>query len=355
MLPIRIKGEGLFKGSIVFDECPEGQTHELNAQTILYLLQMYNKMGLKAIWAGNTAYSKFLVTVGIILLSAVFFTLVSTLFCSVVFGVGLDDLPTLVNDLSNPKAIAVLKVVQTITAIGTFIIPPFVLAYLFSQEPTRFLSVHKRVNFQSAVWVILLLIVAVPFINYLGELNSQMRLPGFLKSVEDWMRESEDKTALLTKSFLEMPRLGDMLFNLFMIALIPAIGEELLFRGLVQRIFSDWSKNVHVGVWMAAFLFSAMHMQFYGFIPRFLLGGLLGYLLVWSGSLWLPVLAHFINNASAVIFTYLFQHKLSTLDADTVGTTEGDAVGVVLSGLITVGLLVLIYRTESRNRLLSGE
>ncbi|MBL0136971.1 MAG: CPBP family intramembrane metalloprotease [Bacteroidetes bacterium] len=312
-------------------------------------------MSFKAIWANNTYYSKFLISVGIILLSAVFFTLVSTLLCSAIYGISMAEMQTLLGNLSDPRAISILKLVQTVSAIGTFVVPPFIIAYLIDAEPTRFLGVNKSASLPSAFMVIVCLMISVPLINFLGELNGTMHLPGFLKSVEDWMRESEDRAAELTKAFLAMPSLSDMFFNLFMVALIPAFGEELLFRGIVQKIFTGWAKNVHVGVWMAAFLFSAMHMQFYGFVPRLLLGAMLGYLFVWSGSLWLSVLAHFVNNASAIIFTYLYQQQMSTIDVDAVGTREGEVMSVLISTLLTAALLFLIYRTETKKRLLSAD
>lgn len=312
-------------------------------------------MSFKAIWANNSPYSKFLISVGIILLCAVFSTLVSTLLSSAIYQVNFAELQTLLNNLEDPRAIAILKLVQTISAIGTFVVPPFLIAYLIDPEPLTFLGVNKVANIRSIVMVVLVVMAAVPVINLLGELNSSMHLPGFLKAVEDWMRDSEDRAAGLTKAFLEMPDATTMLFNLFMVALIPAIGEELLFRGIVQRIFSSWSKNIHVGVWMAAFLFSAMHMQFYGFIPRLLLGAMLGYLFVWSGSLWLSITAHFVNNAAAIIFTFLFQHRVSSIDVDTVGTKEGDVLSVLISLALTISLLYVIYKSESQKRLLSGE
>lgn len=312
-------------------------------------------MSFKAIWANNSPYSKFLISVGIILLCAVFSTLVSTLLSSAIYQVNFAELQTLLNNLEDPRAIAILKLVQTISAIGTFVVPPFLIAYLIDPEPLTFLGVNKVANIRSIVMVVFVVMAAVPVINLLGELNSSMHLPGFLKAVEDWMRDSEDRAAGLTKAFLEMPDATTMLFNLFMVALIPAIGEELLFRGIVQRIFSSWSKNIHVGVWMAAFLFSAMHMQFYGFIPRLLLGAMLGYLFVWSGSLWLSITAHFVNNAAAIIFTFLFQHRVSSIDVDTVGTKEGDVLSVLISLALTISLLYMIYKSESQKRLLSGE
>ncbi|MCX6290697.1 MAG: CPBP family intramembrane metalloprotease [Bacteroidetes bacterium] len=302
-------------------------------------------MSLKAIWAGNTAYSKFLLSVGIILMSAVIFTLLSAVLASGIYGVSMLELQSLLNNFSDPRAISILKFLQTVSTIGTFIIPAFLIAFLFNEKPLNYLSLSGRVSSFSIILVVLALIAALPLINYLGELNSRMSLPSFLSGMEKWMKESEDKAAELTKNFLEMHSTSDLLFNIFMIALLPALGEELLFRGIIQRIFSEWSKNIHIGVWTSAVLFSTMHMQFYGFIPRMLLGALLGYLLVWSGSLWLPIIAHFVNNASAVLFTYLFNEKIISVDPDKIGM-EGEQASVLISVILFATLLWLIYKKE---------
>jgi len=304
---------------------------------------------IKAIWAGNTPYSKFLISVGIILVSAVFFTILSTLLATVFYGVSFAQLQLLMSEPSQPVTLSILKLVQTLSAIGTFIVPPFILAWLFSNRPMNFLSLDRKPDNFSLLLVLVVMIISTPLVNFLGELNSHLHLPGFLKGVEDWMRESEDKAAQLTEAFLDMKSPGDLFFNLFMIALLPAVGEELVFRGLVQKIFQQWSKNVHVAVWTTAFLFSAMHMQFYGFLPRMILGGMLGYMLVWSGSLWLPIVAHFINNAAAVIFTYLFQHEISGVDPDKIGT-ESDFTSLAASLVITVFLFSLLYRRRKLER-----
>ena len=140
----------------------------------------------------------------------------------------------------------------------------------------------------------------------------------------------------------------DLFINLIMIGLIPAIGEELVFRGVVQKIFSQWSKNVHIGIWSAAFLFSAMHMQFYGFLPRMMLGGLLGYLYVWSGSLWLPIIGHFVNNAGAVLMSYFFQRGDLKLDPDKIGA-ENDFGSLIASLVLGSVIIFFIYKNERLN------
>lgn len=303
---------------------------------------------MKAIWQKNTPYSQFLISVGVILLSAVLFTVISMVVGTAVYGLRMSELEGILGNMNDPDALPIFKMIQTLSAIGTFVIPPFVIAYLFSMRPMEYLSLDKSSKAPTYVLIVAAVLVITPLINFLGEVNSHMHLPGFLKSVEDWMKASEEKMALLTEMFLKMDNTTDLIINLFMIALIPAIGEELLFRGVVQRIFGTWSKNVHIGVWTAAFLFSAMHMQFYGFIPRFLLGGLLGYLLVWSGNLWLPITAHFVNNAGAVIFAYLFQHGHIAMDPDKIGV-ESDFGSVAISLALGVILFWLIWKRESTN------
>jgi uncharacterized protein len=302
---------------------------------------------IKAIWAGNSPYSKFLITVGIILLCAVLFTLLSTMTVMATYGINMMEMQNLLSDPETPMSISILKIVQTFSAIGTFLIPPFILAYLFDGRPSSYLSLDKKSSVTSFVIVTIAMLAATPFINFLGEINSHMHLPGFMRGVEEWMKEAEDKAALLTKAFLKMDSFGDFIFNMLMIALIPAVGEELVFRGIVQKLFHQLAKNIHVGVWVAAILFSAMHMQFYGFLPRMVLGVMLGYMLVWSGNLWLPILGHFVNNAGAVIFIYLFQHGYSSIDPDKIGT-ESDFASVAFSIVVTAGLLIMLYKRNEK-------
>ena len=303
-------------------------------------------MPLKSIWAQNTPYSKFLLGVGVILISAVAFTLLSTVVVTGLYGIPMYQLENMLQDVKNPLTLQVLKVIQTGSTIGTFIVPAWVLAYLFHGDPKEYLQLRKLAPATSLLWVGLGMLTAVPLINLLGDLNSKMHLPSFLAPVEQWMRDSEDKAAVLTKAFLDMPDPGALLFNLFMIALLPAIGEEWLFRGVVQRLFSEWSGKKQVGIWAAALLFSAMHLQFYGFVPRLLLGALLGYLLLWSGSIWLPMLAHFLNNAAAVIAAYLYQHQLINANPDTLGLGPEQFMVLLASIVLTALFFVLGKRND---------
>ncbi|MNY28869.1 CAAX amino terminal protease self- immunity [compost metagenome] len=169
-----------------------------------------------------------------------------------------------------------------------------------------------------------------------------MDFPDFLNRVEEWMRMKEDQMAGLTKAFLKMDTVRQLIFNLFMIAVLPAMGEELLFRGVLQKLLIDSSRNHHAGIWIAAIIFSALHFQFYGFLPRMFLGVLFGYLFYWSGNIWLPIIAHFINNSTVVVVSYLFQHKFINFDIDKASKVSIEAY--VACFAISVLLVVTFYR-----------
>ena len=121
----------------------------------------------------------------------------------------------------------------------------------------------------------------------------------------------------------------------------------MLFRsGVIQKQLTRFFRNHHAGIWVAAILFSALHMQFYGFIPRMFLGVLFGYLLVWTGSIWMPITAHFVNNASAVLFYYLFSNDLVNKELETIGAAESDMYYVIASMAGMFIFLFLIYRYQ---------
>lgn len=122
------------------------------------------------------------------------------------------------------------------------------------------------------------------------------------------------------------------------IAIIPGIGEELLFRGVLQNSLHRVTKNKHIAIWVAAFLFSAIHIQFYGLVPRMMLGAVFGYLYVWSGNLWYPMIAHATNNGLAVIIAYASQSSESEFDID-----EAESVPLVLKMIGAIVFLVMIY------------
>ena len=249
-------------------------------------------------------------------------------------------------DYSN---LATIRTAQFIESAFIFILPPLFIALLFNARPFHWLGMDRKVSVRQILWIIVLMVVVVPFINLVTSLNQQITLPSALKSVEDAMKLAEQSAAAMTSRLVNVHSVAELMFNLFLISLVPAIGEELFFRGAIQKMFSEKIHPV-VAIWITAVIFSFFHFQFYGFIPRVLLGALLGYLYFWSGNLWLPVIAHFLNNAFAVVFYYLQFNGMVTFNVDTVGSGSGYYAGII-SGVLVVLIALKIYRSETAGKI----
>jgi uncharacterized protein len=302
---------------------------------------------LLGVFEDKPVYRKFLILVSIVLFSTLVFSMFGALLADALYGVDMINDPNALSDFSDPAVLAAMKLIQVLTSgIGMFIIPALIAAVVFSTKPGEFLGLVKRPGAEAAGLTILLMFAAVPLINALLVLNQGMQLPSFMSGIEAWIKEQEENAALVTEAFLNMKSTTDLLQNLFIIAVIPAIGEELLFRGVIQRLFTDLTQKPVAAIVLSAILFSALHMQFYGFVPRMALGITFGFLYLWSGSLWLPILAHLVNNAAAVWFAYLNKDHGLPFDEDTVGTLPGEMPYLIVSVLIVALILYRFYKKQ---------
>jgi membrane protease YdiL (CAAX protease family) len=263
------------------------------------------------------------------------------------------DLMTLYRIMGDPDAgnIGIIKFFQIVQSVFLFIIPALMAAWLFSENTFTYLKADRKASGITLLMVLISLFIAVPMLNMTTALNSQLDLPAWLDGLEKRIKEMEDSAGKLTELFLVSNSYSDLIVNFLMIAILPALGEEFLFRGVLQRLFIDWTKNSNVGVILAAFLFSFIHFQFYGFIPRFLLGLYFGYLLVWSSSIWVPVAGHLINNGMAVIFYHFTTKPMGETALDTIGTGDSGNYILYLSVLFTSLLVGMIYMHEKRRRI----
>ena len=223
----------------------------------------------------------------------------------------------------------------------TAAIQVYFFAYAIVKKPQEYLKTTFKVRWQLFVVVLLIMMASSPLIELSGNINQKLVLPHFLDWLQKWMRDSEDKAQKLTVVLLQMKTVWSMIVNVLVIGLLTAVVEEFMFRGCIQTIFTRWTKNVHAAVWISAILFSAFHMEFFGFLPRMLLGVLFGYFVAWSGSIWTSVWAHFINNATAVIVTYLYRQKTITINPDNQHIFN---YGSYLFSLIFILFLLYIYR-----------
>ena len=186
------------------------------------------------------------------------------------------------------------------------------------------------------------MVAAIPLSDWLIYQNNLMRLPESLSSLEQWMRTAEEKAAYMTNLFLQMDSFSDYMINIGIIGLAAALGEELLMRGVLQPIFIKATKNSHVGIWITAFVFSFIHLQFYGFFARLFMGAILGYLFYFSKNLWIPIIVHFFNNAAAVSYVYFTNIPLDSTNLSEMELEQYGGLYALLSiSLVILGLFFL--------------
>ena len=250
-----------------------------------------------------------------------------------------------------------LKWLQFMQTTATFLLPPILCAWLWDEEhkPFRWLKMDVPVQWQNILLAVVIMICAVPGINLLADLNSRVELPKSLEFIEQILKSQEEAAAALTERFLQADNIGGLLLNIGLMVLLPAFSEELSFRGTLQQIIykdqngKEQSTKVHLAIWITAFIFSAIHMQFYGFVPRMLLGAMFGYVFVWSGSLWVPITMHFVNNGLAVLVYYLMGESENTKNiADTLGAGDTWYLGVFSILITSLGLLIFYRRTHKQ-------
>lgn len=262
-----------------------------------------------------------------------------------IFGSGILESLASFSDYSDQNIVAALKYFQIVNQVGVFIAPAIIFVILTDDDFSGYLNLNGGNRWLSIMFGFILLVISMPFINWLVQINNNVHLPAYLSRIESWMRNSEDTAQKLTDAFLATKTLRGLSVNMVMVGIFAAVGEELIFRGILVRLFREWTGNIHLAVIIPALLFSALHLQFYGFFGRLVLGIVLGYLFVWSGSLWVPITVHFLNNAMAVVVSFLDQRGLISTNLDSFGTS--DKVSVISgSFLLTIFTMSVIYLHE---------
>jgi len=296
-------------------------------------------------------FSQLLLLAFVGLASMLFFFLLGSVLAVPLFGV---DFGTVQADNEN---IAYLKFLQAFQSVGMFVAPAFVAALIFSEAENQrvrtYLCLKKTIDIKNVGLTVMLLLAALPVISVLGKINARLDLPESLNALEMSLKAMEETAEKLTKSFLITDSLLGLFVNLFIIALIPAVGEELFFRATVQRIFQSWFKNPHVAILAAAAVFSFIHFQFYGFFPRLVLGMMFGYLFFYTKNILYPIIAHFVNNAFGVTLYFFYDDIQKSalageLDGSDTSLTFSEIGFAVLSLAI---ILIVLNRLRSQHKL----
>lgn len=247
---------------------------------------------------------------------------------------------TMQNPVGHPEVRLPIYILQATATLVGLIVTPLLLLRAFGRS---FASLFKPFGFHLIPLVLTTLIV-ISFMavnSWFVEWNAGIHFPETLRSFEEWARMNEDHRAEMTTFMTTFSSTADLMVALLVIAIIPAIGEEFVFRGLFQNELRHITRNAHVSIWLAALLFSAFHVQFFGFVPRLLLGVLFGYLYLWSGSLVLAMFAHFVNNAFAVLSLYFYQTGAISVSPE---EPTSMSLPVVLFAAAMTAVLLILFR-----------
>lgn len=249
----------------------------------------------------------------------------------------------------SPNVLRGLKVIQLTSQLFGLLMPAIFFARLVNVDVGEELKLYNKALPISYVLAGLLMLSLIPFINFTFWLNNMVDFPSLLGQVGQAMKDQEDANGQMTTLFLEMRSVKSLLFMILVIGIVPAIAEEFVFRGVFQKSFTQMFKNPHAGVWLAAVVFSASHFQFYGFVPRMLMGVVLGYMFLYSHTLWVPVIGHAVNNTFGVLTRYFGWDKTdSILNPETTGI-DSQWYMAIISLAIAGGLLFIFRKKEIEN------
>ncbi len=244
---------------------------------------------------------------------------------------------------TNPNAYPEYKNVLLFVQGMNTLVGMIVATYFFERNFYRN-KIHFSAQSPQELYIfgaILAVIFAMPAITWIAEINQNMVFPAFLKEFETWAMQKESELKILTEYITFFNSTPQFVFGFIVIAIIPAIGEELVFRGVFQSFFHYWSKNSHFAIWISAILFSAIHFQFYGFVPRMLLGALFGYLYFWTGNILVPIAGHLANNGFSLLLLHLKNQNLLKIDVET--TAQMPTSMLIGSAIFFCAIIFFIY------------
>lgn len=268
---------------------------------------------------------------------------IGTLLLTSITGKSLSYIADVQNwDMSDPQTLVIVRGQLIIQFLSFFLLPAFLFARFCDREPGQWLGLRSA-NLVYYILGAIVLIVALPLVDWTGTINHKL-IPENT-AIGKWMKQAEELGARQVEFLLKRHNIKDLLLNLLFVAVFAGIGEELFFRGVLQRLFIKLFKSAWPGIILAAFIFSAFHFQFYGFIPRFILGILLGLIYWYSGSLWPAIFAHFAYDAFAVVMIYFYPDLAGN---ENVTVSMGNQLMMaIISAAAVVGILVLMKRRST--------
>ena len=306
--------------------------------------------GIHQLFTDTTLFVKLLAVCILMGISYLITAFLGLLLAMPLFSFNWDRLQNLIEGGMSDMGLPLLYYLQGLQTFGLFILPA-VLAnrLIFNKEENIFIPRHTGITIAISGFLILLtLMFSAPLLQWIIQWNAEIRLPEYMEGIESTLQTLEQERLEVTGRLMENKSVFIFFINILIISVLPALGEEFFFRGILQKIIVGWVRNIHLGIFIAAVCFSAFHIQFYGFFPRLLLGLFFGYLYFWSNNIWIPVLAHFLNNTLAISLSF-FAEDFNIRFNDYIGELNNNSViAGIISLAITTGLIYLIRRKLNR-------
>ena len=251
---------------------------------------------------------------------------------------------TLVARSNNMTELSVLRISQISSQILTFVLPPILYACITKKQPMKYLG-FNNIPLWSLLGVALIFTV-MPINNVLAEWNSHITLPASMAKLDEIIKQLSELMQATLEKMVNVSNISGLIINLIMIAGLAAFGEELLFRSTLQQFLVKKCKNAHIGIIVTSIIFSLIHFDIYGFLPRVVLGMTLGYMYFYSGSIWVPMIMHFVNNGTVVVLYYLNNIGATNVDVETFGQTS--LLPLIISIIATIAIFWFVIRNHNK-------
>lgn len=248
-----------------------------------------------------------------------------------------------------PKGMRIISIVQDLFV---FILPAILAAFVATRLPASLLAVDVKPRLMTIFLAVVVMVTSLPAMEWFIDLNNSIHFPESLSWLEDTLRGMEDSASAGIEAISGGTTVGDLIVSILIIGVLTGIAEEMFFRGALQNLFMSMSRvNKHFAIWIAAFIFSFMHFQFFGFLPRLLLGAYFGYLIWWSGSLWVPVIAHAFNNTMVVVMSWIAAQGGTTQSLEEASSLSvgNNPATIILSIVVTVLGIIILRRNALRH------
>lgn len=238
-----------------------------------------------------------------------------------------------------------LLAVSSVQSFFAFIVPAYIMARVSSPSPFRLLGLAQGFSWKAIAGIVILFIIGLPFLNQIVYWNESLSLPASMKGMEEVFRNMEERAEATTDLLLHTYTVGGLLSGILIVGCLTGLSEEILFRGALQKTFGEGGWKPSVAIWVAAAVFSFMHFQFFGFVPRILLGALFGYLLVWTGSLWPSVFAHALNNSIVVVTVWIENKNFISGNAGDFGVVTDSFPWPFMVSLVFLSIFFYCFRS----------